>query len=130
NSRLAQNYSVAFDASVQEIFSAWFCGASLFPIPEDIQINPPHFLAWLKENAISYWDTVPSLWYQIVSHIISRASEGKVHLPDLKTVVLGGEVLRGDEIGPWFNSVDQDHKLFNVYGPTEATVTSSFYRVS
>lgn len=129
-SHVAQGYAIAFDASVQEIFSAWASGATLYPIPEDIQVNPSLFVLWLKENAISYWDTIPSLWYQIVHFIASQPDEKSITFPQLDVLVLGGEVLHTDKIHEWARCVNQGHKVYNVYGPTEATVTTTCYLVS
>lgn len=129
-SRLTQNYSIAFDASVQEIFSAWASGATLYPIPEDIQVNPSLFVPWLREHAISYWDTIPSLWYQIIHFIASQPAEERIAFPQLKVLVLGGEVLHADKIQEWLGLVKHEHNIYNVYGPTEATVTTTCYQVS
>jgi amino acid adenylation domain-containing protein len=127
---IAQGYAIAFDASVQEIFSAWASGATLYPIPEDIQVNPPLFVSWLRENAISYWDTIPSLWYQIVHFIASQSEEKRIVFPQLEVLVLGGEVLRADKIHEWASFVNHAHRIYNVYGPTEATVTTTYYLIS
>lgn len=129
-SRLTQNYSLAFDASVQEIFSAWASGATLYPIPEEIQLSPSLFVPWLRENAISYWDTIPSLWYQIVHFIASQPGEKSITFPQLEVLVLGGEVLHADKIHEWIRHVNHAHRIYNVYGPTEATVTATCYLVS
>lgn len=128
-SRIAQNYSIAFDASVQEIFSAWASGATLYPIPEDIQINPALFVIWLREHAITYWDTIPSLWYQIVHFVASQSDEKSIAFPQLEVLVLGGEVLHADQIREWVKFVSHPHKIYNVYGPTEATVTTTYYQI-
>ncbi len=128
-SHITQNYSIAFDASVQEIFSAWMSGATLYPVPEDIQLTPSLFVPWLRENAISYWDTIPSLWYQIVNFVATQPSEKGIAFPHLEVLVLGGEVLRADKINDWVKFVNHTHKIYNVYGPTEATVTTTYYLI-
>ncbi|GHO64171.1 hypothetical protein KSC_030630 [Ktedonobacter sp. SOSP1-52] len=129
-SRVAQNYAIAFDASVQEIFSAWASGATLYPIPEDIQVSPPLFVLWLRQTAISHWDTIPSLWYQIVHFIASQPDEKSISFPQLEVLILGGEVLHADKIHEWSRFVNHAHKIYNVYGPTEATVTTTYYLIS
>ncbi|HEU5377047.1 MAG TPA: amino acid adenylation domain-containing protein [Ktedonobacteraceae bacterium] len=129
-SRLTQNYSLAFDASVQEIFSAWASGATLYPIPESIQVSPSLFVPWLREHAISCWDTIPSLWYQIVHFIASQPDEKSITFPQLEVLVLGGEALHADKIHEWVRHVSHAHRIYNVYGPTEATVTATYYLVS
>lgn len=129
-SHVAQNYSIAFDASVQEIFSAWVSGATLYPIPEDIQVNPPLFVSWLREHTITYWDTIPSLWYQIVHFVASQPDDQRIAFPQLAVLVLGGEVLHADKVHEWVKLVNHAHKIYNVYGPTEATVTTTYYLVS
>ena len=128
-SRVMQNYPVFFDASVQEIFTALVSGATLCPVSREVQLNPPRFFAWLQENKITYWDTVPSLWYQMVEYMQGTLAGKRLLLPDLETLILGGEALRGDKIQTWVRCVEQNHRIYNVYGPTEATVSTTYYHV-
>lgn len=130
HSRIAQSYSITFDASVQEIWTAFTSGSTLYPVSEEIRINPHRFLLWLKENAISYWDTVPTLWYQIADYVRSNFRGEKWLFPDLEVLVLGGEALHGEALQTWMDCVEPTHRIFNVYGPTEATVSATYYSVS
>ncbi|MEM6406202.1 MAG: amino acid adenylation domain-containing protein [Pseudomonadota bacterium] len=128
--RILQNYSLAFDPSVQEIFSALINGATLVPVSDEIRINPPRFLTWLRENRISYWDTVPSLWYRIVDYVDSLSLTEKLPLPDLRVLVLGGEALTSPQVRQWMRCVQLTHHIYNMYGLTETTVTTTYYQIT
>jgi nonribosomal peptide synthetase protein VioF len=130
HSRITQNASIFFDASVQQMFPALTSGATLFPVPEEARVNPALFLDWIKASRISHWDSVPSLWYRVVSHLKEHAGHEKTILPDLKFILLAGEPLRSDMVNNWMERVEQNHRIFNIYGPTEATVDATFYPVS
>lgn len=129
-SRVSQIYSLAFDPSVQEIFSALLGGATLVPVPEEIRTHPSRFLHWLKDSAISHWDTVPSLWYQIVDQASLQAGHEPLVFPHLETLLLGGEALHGDKVRSWMSCVEQNHRIYNVYGPTECAVSATYFAVS
>lgn len=130
HSRITQNASIFFDASVQQMFPALTSGATLLPVPEEVRVDPPSFLNWMKANGISHWDSVPSLWYRVVSYLREHQGAGKTLLPDLRFILLAGEPLRSDMVNTWMELVEQNHRIFNIYGPTEATVDATCYPVS
>src|SRR5262249_70064 len=49
---------------------------------------------------------------------------------ELRRVTVGGEAIDGKVMGAWFESAGDSPKLFNAYGPTEATVCTTLYEVS
>jgi amino acid adenylation domain-containing protein/thioester reductase-like protein len=108
--------SCNFDASLSDIGTALLSGATLV-IEEPHRLLPtPAFLDLLEKRQISYVDIPPS-----VLRILSKLPGFNV--PGcLKSVVIGGEVCPADVIRQWANLVH----LVNVYGPTEATICSSY----
>ncbi|MEO3787209.1 amino acid adenylation domain-containing protein [Actinocorallia sp. B10E7] len=120
--RVMQSHSATFDASVQEIFGALAHGATLWPVGDDVKHSPRRFLEWMREHRITHADLTPTY-----CRLLSRC--GPVDLPDLKTLILGGEPLHGRDVLAWRNAVNGDHRLFNLYGPTEATVTATCHEI-
>lgn len=129
HSRVMQNAALFFDASIQMMFSALTCGATLYPTPDDIRIIPSEFIKWTLENKITHWDSVPSLWYQVTEYL-EETDDGKFHFPHLNAILLAGEPLYVDKINTWREKVINNHDIYNIYGPTEATVNTTFYKVS
>ncbi|MFB6907259.1 amino acid adenylation domain-containing protein [Streptomyces bacillaris] len=129
DSRVTQNASLHFDASVQQIFSAWSAGATVLPVPEAVRGDGALLYGWLAAQAITHWDSVPSLWAPVVEHCARRIAAGEAVLPALRAVLLAGEVLPAARVNQW-RPWQQGHRLFNVYGPTEVTVDATSYEVT
>lgn len=128
-SRVTQNASLFFDASVQQIFTAWAVGATLVPIPERERVYGVRLLSWLRENRITHWDSIPTLWSKVIAVGAEAIAQGQQLLPDLEVILLAGEPLSSADVNCW-RSWEQGHQLFNIYGPTEATVDATYYKIS
>lgn len=122
SSRVMQGYPPAFDASVQEIFSALAHGATLCPVSDATRLNRRAFLGWMAEQRVSHCDIVPTY-----GRALSRGSG--LALPDLRVLILGGEPLFGGDVRQLRSSLIGAYRVFNVYGPTEATVSALFHEV-
>ena len=129
SSRVTQNASLFFDASVQQIFPAWSAGATLVPVPERDRVDGARLLTWLREQRITHWDSIPTLWSRVVAAAPQPIAAGEPWLPDLKAILLAGEPLSAADVTRW-RSWEQGHRLFNIYGPTEATVDATFHEIS
>lgn len=127
-SRLTQSAPLFFDASVQQIFSAWSAGAALVPVPDDVRTSGTALLDWLRRNAITHWDSIPTFWSRVVRAARDDGRTGSDLLPALEVVLLAGEVLPAADVNEWA-PWRRGHRLFNVYGPTEATVDATRYEV-
>jgi len=107
----------SFDASLLELFPPLTAGASLHFMPEKIKLDPPKYMAWLCECEITHAFMPTVLAEQFVQQ--TPLSDIK-----LKSVVAGGEKLNQRP------SADLPYELINAYGPSEATVIASVYKVS
>lgn len=125
-SRVAQSAKLSFDASLQQILSAFVTGATLVPVPDEIRVDGAAMAAWLGSRGVTHWDSVPSLWTPVVTALGAVPSGGG--LPMLHTLILAGEAPRPADIDAWRAMVPQA-RLLNVYGPTEATVDVTSYEV-
>ncbi|MBF8184514.1 amino acid adenylation domain-containing protein [Nonomuraea sp. K274] len=110
-SRVLQVTSVCFDASVSEIWITWISGGELVVAPR--QLIGQDLADVLAERAITQVALVPSV----------LATMPGTALPDLKTILMGGEVCVPAMVNRWAPGRD----LFNVFGPTEATVNASVF---
>lgn len=128
-SRVTQNASLHFDASVQQIFSCWAAGATLLPVPEAVRVDGRLLHEWLAAREITHWDSVPSLWAPVVEHCAPRVAAGERVLPALRAVLLAGEALPAGRVNQWA-PWQQGHRLFNIYGPTEVTVDATCHEVT
>ena len=109
--RVYQGFSVAFDMSFEEIWISYLVGATLWIAPKEIATDPEALPLALIEHQITVLHAVPTL--------LALFSKD---LPNLRIINLGGEACPETLANRWARS---ERKLFNTYGPTEATVSAS-----
>lgn len=110
--KVAQGFSVAFDASVEEIWLAFASGATLFPVSEDIMHSGNDLTEFINKNSITVLSTVPTMLSMMKPELLS-----------LKLLILGGEYCPNELLLKWNNGT---LRIVNTYGPTEATVIATF----
>lgn len=113
NDRIYQGFSVAFDASIEEIWAAFSSGATLVVPTEDIARSTFDAAEFIARERISYFSTVPSF--------LAMMTPG---LPSLRMLVLGGELCTSQLVALWARS---GLRILNTYGPTEATVVTTAF---
>lgn len=107
SSRMLQFASVAFDAAVMDMMAAVVHGACLC-VPEQVT-SLDSLTQFMKRKRVNWSFFTPSFLRLI------KPSE----LPDLVTVVAGGEALTHEAAESWAASVH----LVNAYGPSECAIT-------
>jgi amino acid adenylation domain-containing protein len=118
--RLSQTFSLTFDPSVFDMFVAWSKGACVCcPSQKDL-LNPAKFI---NGNKLTIWYSVPSLIY-FMKHLRSLKANG---FPSLRASLFAGEPLPEDLTRAWAEAAPQSI-IDNLYGPTEMTVTVTYYR--
>lgn len=113
--RILQFSSLCFDASIFEILLAFGVGASLYIPPKKAQLPGRDLVEFLQTNAIDTTIISPSVL------AVLPASE----LPLLQTVIAGGEACTTEIVQQWATN----RRLFNAYGPTEATIWATVGRL-
>lgn len=106
-----QGFSLAFDASLEEIWMAFANGAHLVVATNKALRAGLDLHLFLKENQVTVLSTVPSL--------LNNISED---VPSIRLLILGGEVCNSKIISKWRN---KNRQIFNTYGPTETTVVAT-----
>ena len=114
--------SFSFDASIEQLFVAWLTGACAVVVKTNL-MTPVDLLALMKHNAITVADLPPAYWQQMLE-IDDIAEE----LSALRMLILGGEALPchlAHKTRTRFPALS----IFNAYGPTEAVITPTVYRL-
>ena len=111
--RVAQNSSVAYDSSVEEIWFALAAGATLVPMDDATVRLGPDLIDWLQRERITVFCPPPTLLRATGCTDPARA------LPGLRMIFVGGEALPPELAARWARG----RTLINDYGPTECTVT-------
>ncbi len=114
--------SVAFDSSVAGIF--WtLATAGTLVIPTAEQIRDPRLLARLvEEERVTSLLCVPSLYAQLLA-------AGADRLRGLESAIVAGESCPRDLVAEHFRLLPRV-RLFNEYGPTEATVWATVHEIT
>ncbi|MBI4403359.1 MAG: amino acid adenylation domain-containing protein [Deltaproteobacteria bacterium] len=109
--RIYQGFSLSFDGSIEEIWMAFSNGATLVvPSPSTAKFGN-ELAAYLVKYKVTYFSTVPTL--------LSTFSDD---IPSLTQLVVSGEVCPANLVLRWARP---GRSMFNVYGPTEATVNTT-----
>ncbi|GAA4278251.1 non-ribosomal peptide synthetase [Aquimarina mytili] len=113
-----QQSSISFDTSVEEIFPILCAGGRLVLFPEggrDIDA----MIASVNTNKITVLSSTPL----VINELNQRINELTYHP---RILISGGDQLRDSH----YDKIPENIKLYNTYGPTEATVCASFARIT
>ena len=109
--RVYQGSSLAFDASVEEIWLALFAGATLVVGTREMVRSGADLSHLLTAAGVTVLSCVPTLLAMMEEDV-----------PTMRLLILGGEACPPDLVKRWWRS---DRRVFNTYGPTEATVIAT-----
>ncbi|MED1305228.1 amino acid adenylation domain-containing protein [Bacillus pacificus] len=110
--RVYQGFTIAFDASVEEIWMAFSNGAALVVGTRKLQqggMDLPKMLTKLGVTVLSCVPTLLAMW--------------KEDIPTLRLLIVGGEDCPSHIVKHWCRP---GRRMMNTYGPTEATVIATY----
>ncbi len=119
--RTIQNLSYYFDWSVWEIFITLTTGAALYLVLDDVLLEPGRCIDFINLHGITILHITPTRYQYIVG--------GDRTLETLKYLCIGAEKLSFDLLERSITSVNEDCRVFNMYGPTEATIMSAVLEI-
>ncbi|MHB2169635.1 Pls/PosA family non-ribosomal peptide synthetase [Alsobacter sp. R-9] len=106
-----QSASVAFDLSMEEIWIPYLVGATLWVATPEVLADTDRLADVIAEAGITAVDMVPTLLSLFPRDV-----------PSLRLILLGGEALPPSVVQRWARP---GRRIFNTYGPTEATVVAT-----
>ncbi|HKI34046.1 MAG TPA: Pls/PosA family non-ribosomal peptide synthetase [Gemmataceae bacterium] len=110
--RVYQGFSLAFDASVEEVWLAFCSGAALVVGTADWLRSGPELGSRLAWAGVTVFSTVPTLLSMLDDDV-----------PTVRLLILGGEACPQELVGRWCRP---GRRMVNTYGPTEATVIATY----
>lgn len=118
--RVMQIVDLSFDLSVHDMFLTWLAGACLYSVPENSVLLSTRIV---QEFEITAWLSVPSTaaWLKQAGQLNPNT------LPSMRYSFFCGEALTGAVAESWATAAPNS-VIYNIYGPTEATVAFSSYR--
>jgi non-ribosomal peptide synthetase-like protein len=110
--KVLQGFSLAFDASIEEIWLALLRGATLVPASKALMCSGEDLSNFIDKEEITVLSTVPTL-----------LSTMRLNLSSLRILILGGEAAPQQLLQRWHR---KGLRIVNTYGPTEATVIATY----
>ncbi len=122
--RLLNTAPFHFDMSTFEIYCAAKSGSALCIAQEPHLLFPNKLISLIEEQKVSIWKAVSTL----IMYLAKTDALETGRMPSLKKVLFGGEILATQYLIKWMQMYPEK-TFFNVYGPTEATGISTYYRI-
>lgn len=112
---------ISFDVSFQEIFATWSSGGTLLMIDDELRLNAPFLLRFIKEKKINRI----FLPFIALQHLAESAAQLESKLDTLHEVITAGEQLQTTPAIIKFFTINNHCTLWNHYGPTETHVCTA-----
>lgn len=112
-----------FDITTQDIYATLKKAATMVIIPEKLFVFPIKAVEFIKEKHINFLYWVPSAYINLVNF----KSLESISLDEIKSIMFGGEVMPVKHLNYLKDKLPNLNFIANVYGPTEATVNSTYY---
>ena len=119
NDRVLQKASFSFDASLLEIFLSLVCGATIVAARPGGEQDAEYLLRLAIEKGVTYVDLVPALLQALLDN------PGIHEWTSLRVMSSGAEALKPELVREFYRKLPHA-VLWNTYGPTEATVQSTW----
>lgn len=124
--RVLQFASLSFDIAIEESLAALLNGATLVLREPSMTQSLADFAEGCERYAVSVL-SLPTAWWHELCNALDR---GDVILPaGLRAVVIGGEKAELQSFIKWQRHAGEV-RLFNTYGPTEASIVASWVELN
>jgi len=122
--RVSQHAPLRFDISTFDIYGALWSGAELHLVPPELNLLPHKLAQLMREARLTQWFSVPAVLTLMAKFDVVAPGD----FPSLRRVLFAGEVMPTPTLMYWMRRLP--HVRFtNLYGPTETTISSSYYDV-
>ena len=126
--RILQFASISFDTAAEEIYPCLIAGGTLVLRTDAMLSSSDSFWQQCRNWQVSLLDLPTSYWH----HLTVNLSENLIP-ESLRLVIIGGEQADREIFRSWHKIVadlPNPPELINSYGPTEATVVTTIWRVT
>ena len=115
------------DSQTWQYFWPLICGGQTVIAPQEQLLDPRVVAELCARNAVTVTDFTPTRFQPFVDYLQSHEL-ARPYVKNLRAILIGGEALWAGAIRR-FKALFPGVKIFNTYGPTEASIGSLFYDV-
>lgn len=116
-----QLFSYCFDGFYASLMTPLMSGAKIIILNEDDSRLPIKILNSIKENEVSHFIVVPTLFHELLE------SSTRSEMESVKCITLAGEVTNRETL-ILSKTKYSNIELVNEYGPTENTIVTTYFR--
>ena len=122
--RVLQFSELGVDIVLEELFTAWICGATVALMSPEVASNLTTFHAFLHTHQVSVLDLAVPFWLAWLEAI----EDGDVPVPpaSVHAVAVGSDEVPAQAVQRWLRAAPGSG-FANAYGSTEQTITSMIY---
>jgi amino acid adenylation domain-containing protein/non-ribosomal peptide synthase protein (TIGR01720 family) len=120
--RFLQFASPSFDVLVEELFPTWLAGGAVVIPTQHIISGGVDLADLIERERLTVIELPTAYWHEWVREL---DRQGRKLSSSLRLVIIGGERVLPDRLVMWRQNVP----LMHVYGLTETTVSSTFFRL-
>ena len=122
--RMLQFSTMSFDFIVSEVYPTLASGGSLALRSDEMVRSTQAFVDFIDQENVTVIQFTTAFWHELVNGIDRL---GITLPPSLRLLLFGGEKASLTLCRQWVEKVGDYPRLFNAYGPTEATVITTLY---
>ncbi|APF18146.1 amino acid adenylation domain protein [Caldithrix abyssi DSM 13497] len=123
--RMLQYISISFDAAAEEIYPTLLSGAALALAPSATEMTGADLVNIIKRHQISILHLPVPMWHYFIDYL----NENNLSIPDsVRMMLVGGEAPSIQKFQLAGTLTRKPVVFMNMYGPTEATITSLYYK--
>jgi amino acid adenylation domain-containing protein len=122
--RISGHPPLHFDLSTFDIYGTIAAGAQIHLLPPEISLLPHRLAEFIRDSELTQWFSVPSALLPIAKYDVLRQND----FPALRRLLWCGEKFPVSALIYFMKRLPRV-AFFNLYGPTETTIASSYYHV-
>ena len=122
--RVLQFASISFDVAAEEYFPTWLAGASVVLRPNEPVPEFSEFRRFIDDHGLTVLNLPTPYWAEWIEVC---EQDGTVLPKSLRLVIVGSEKALPESLARWQRLAGERIAWCNSYGPTEATITASFF---
>ncbi|MGG3805994.1 amino acid adenylation domain-containing protein [Metabacillus fastidiosus] len=125
---LCQFAPYSFDASIYDTFSALFKGAHLYLLSDEERMSVEAFSNAVEREGVTSIAILPTIFF---NELVAKLPDEYVQrFKNVRQITIAGEALITEFVISFREKFGKKMDIYNLYGPTECTVLSTFYKVT